>query len=101
MAKIGAGHASAMGRLGWKELRNAANPSKESVADTELGLYGTATQKEVNEDRTGVAAGQGSKSLAELRQYADAKAQEAEKQMGREQGKERARENEQAREIGR
>jgi hypothetical protein len=39
--KIGQGHLEAMGRLGLKELRNAANPSHESVADTEMGLYGT------------------------------------------------------------
>ncbi len=40
--KIGQGHAAAMGRLGLRELRNAFNPSRESVADTEMGLYGTA-----------------------------------------------------------
>lgn len=50
-AKFGAGHVSAMGRLGLKELRNAFNPSKESVADTELGLYGTLSQGEVAESR--------------------------------------------------
>lgn len=49
--KFGAGHASAMARLGLKELRNAFNPSKESVADTEMGLYGTLTQGEVAEAR--------------------------------------------------
>jgi len=45
--KIGAGHLAAMGRLGLKELRNAANPSRDSVADTEVGLYGTQTQGEI------------------------------------------------------
>jgi hypothetical protein len=50
-AKFGAGHVSAMGRLGLKELRNAFNPSKESVADTEIGLYGTLTQGEVADSR--------------------------------------------------
>jgi hypothetical protein len=50
-AKFGAGHVSAMGRLGLKELRNAFNPSKESVADTEMGLYGTLTQGEVADSR--------------------------------------------------
>ena len=45
--KIGEGHLSAMGRLGLKELRNAMNPSRESVADNEMGLYGTATQGEI------------------------------------------------------
>ena len=39
MAKIGEGHAAAMGRLGLAELRNAFNPSKESVADRDMGLY--------------------------------------------------------------
>jgi len=45
--KIGAGHASAMLRLGLKELREAVNPSKESVAREELGLYGTLTPGEI------------------------------------------------------
>ena len=49
--KIGEGHASAMARLGFKELRNAMNPSRESAADTEIGLYGTATQGEIAQDR--------------------------------------------------
>jgi hypothetical protein len=40
-----------MARLGLKELRNAANPARESVADAELGLYGTATQAEINGQR--------------------------------------------------
>lgn len=51
--KIGAGHLSAMGRLGFRELRNAANPSRESIADTEMGLYGTKTPGEVSEERRG------------------------------------------------
>ena len=41
-----------MGRLGLKELRNAANPSRESIADTEIGLYGTATQGEIASARS-------------------------------------------------
>jgi hypothetical protein len=41
--KWGEGHASAMFRLGLTELRNAANPSRESVADREMGLYGTVS----------------------------------------------------------
>jgi hypothetical protein len=40
-----------MWRLGLKELRNAANPSRESVADTEIGLYGTLTQGEIAQSR--------------------------------------------------
>ena len=49
--KIGDGHADAMLRLGLKELRNGLNPSKESVADSEIGLYGTKTQGEIAESR--------------------------------------------------
>lgn len=57
--KIGQGHAAAMGRLGLRELRNAFNPSPQSVADTEMGLYGTAgpmeaaSQQGVEPRRTG------------------------------------------------
>ena len=46
-----------MARLGLKELRNAANPSRESVADTEIGLYGTQTQGEIAEARGGPGQG--------------------------------------------
>jgi hypothetical protein len=49
--KIGGGHTDAMLRLGLKELRNALNPSKESVADSEIGLYGTRTQGEFADSR--------------------------------------------------
>jgi hypothetical protein len=55
--KIGAGHLEAMGRLGLKELRNAFNPSRESVADAEIGLYGTQTQGEIAEARGGPGDG--------------------------------------------
>lgn len=55
--KIGAGHVQAMFRLGLKELRNAANPSRESVADNEIGLYGTQTQGEIAEARGGPGQG--------------------------------------------
>ena len=54
MAKIGEGTLGAMGRLGLKELRNAFNPSRESVADSELGMYGTATQMDINAERGSV-----------------------------------------------
>jgi hypothetical protein len=74
--KIGDGHAEAMLRLGLKELRNAANPSRESVADNEIGLYGTQTQGEIAEARGG--PGQGpeqesskSMSLEDLRKEAE------------------------------
>jgi hypothetical protein len=55
--KIGAGHAAAMWRLGLKELRNAANPSRESVADSEIGVYGTQTQGEIAAARDGPRTG--------------------------------------------
>jgi len=55
--KIGEGHAAAMLRLGLKELRNAFNPSPQSVADTEIGLFGTLTQGEIAEARGGPGQG--------------------------------------------
>jgi hypothetical protein len=55
--KIGAGHVEAMARLGLKELRNAFNPSRESAADNEIGLYGTQTQGEIAEARGGPGQG--------------------------------------------
>jgi hypothetical protein len=55
--KIGEGHAAAMFRLGLKELRNAINPSRESVADQEIGIYGSATQGEIADARGGPGAG--------------------------------------------
>jgi hypothetical protein len=71
--KIGEGHAAAMARLGLKELRNMANPSRDSIADTEMGLYGTQTQGEIAEARGGPGQGPEQEarskmlSLAELR----------------------------------
>jgi hypothetical protein len=86
--KIGEGHVAAMGRLGLKELRNALNPSRESVADAEIGLYGTATQGEIAGARGGPAQGpeQESLSLSDLR--ADAKQRSASDDRGKEQGQE-------------
>jgi hypothetical protein len=85
MAKIGEGHLEAMGRLGLKELRNAMTPSRESVADSELGLYGTALQTEIAEQRA-----DGKETMADLRAYAEEKAKEAERGMdGKDQGQER------------
>jgi hypothetical protein len=57
MAKIGEGHLEAMARLGLKEVRNALNPSRESVADAEIGLYGTQTQGEIAQARGGAGGG--------------------------------------------
>jgi hypothetical protein len=49
--KYGQGHATAMARLGLKELRNAANPSPQSVADTEHGLYGTVSPAQAGQQQ--------------------------------------------------
>ena len=51
MAKIGAGHAAAMGRLGLAELRALFNPSPGAATDKEVGLYGTLTQGEIADAR--------------------------------------------------
>jgi hypothetical protein len=66
-----------MARLGLKELRNAVNPSRESVADSEIGLYGTQTQGEIAEARGGPGLGPEQEStdnklsLDDLRSHAD------------------------------
>lgn len=89
--KIGAGHAAAMGRLGLKELRNALNPSRESVADNEIGLYGQLTQGEIAAARGGPGQGAeqeapaGKLSLQELRNDAQQKRQEDDRGPGQEQ----------------
>jgi hypothetical protein len=51
--KIGAGHLSAMGRLGLKELRGALYPESNAAQPSEYGLYGTQTPGEVAEARRG------------------------------------------------
>jgi len=87
--KLGSGHLEAMIRLGLKELRNAANPSRESVADSEIGLYGTLTQGEIAESRGGPGQGPeqesafGKMTLEELRGHAKDIAEKAEKKMDR------------------
>jgi hypothetical protein len=48
---IGSGHAGAMGRLGWKEIRGAVYPGSNIAQPSEYGLYGTKTPGEVAEDR--------------------------------------------------
>lgn len=50
---IGKGHASAMGRLGLTELRNALDPSSDGqgISDSEIGILGTATQGEIARGR--------------------------------------------------
>jgi hypothetical protein len=80
VAKIGEGSIAAMGRLGLKELRNAINPSRDSVADSELGMYGSATQSEINVSRGNVY---GKDSIDGLRAEARAKEQEQSKEQER------------------
>jgi len=63
MAKIGEGTLAAMGRLGLKELRNAINPSRDSIADSEIGVFGTATQGEIAKARDGAGEGPEQESL--------------------------------------
>ncbi|SRR5260221_10727432 len=95
--KIGEGHVAAMARLGLKELRNALNPSRESVADNEIGLYGTETQGEIATARRGPGEGPeqespvGNVSLDAVRAYAKelSQAEDQGKQQGKEQAKER------------
>ena len=76
--KFGEGHAAAMGRLGLAELRNAFNPSRESVADKDMGLYGQATQGEIATARKGAGGGQEQESMTMDDLRADAKQQESE-----------------------
>jgi|GEM_PF-1554528 len=82
--KFGEGTLSAMGRLGLKELRNAINPSRESIADSELGMYGTATQGEIAQARNGPGDGpeQESLSMSDLRAAAEEKAKGNEQDRG-------------------
>ena len=84
MAKIGEGSLAAAGRLGLKELRNAFSPSKESVADSEIGMYGTLTQGEIAGARKGPGEGpeQESLTMKELRSIAQDKQKENEKDRG-------------------
>jgi hypothetical protein len=97
--KIGEGHLAAMARLGLKELRNAVNPSRDSVADSEIGLYGTQTQGEIAQARAGPGMGPEEEAmpekmtLAELREFAQQTAKQREQgneqALGQERGMER------------
>lgn len=49
--KIGAGHVSAMGRQGLRELRGALYPDSNVAQQPEYGLYGTMTPGEIAADR--------------------------------------------------
>jgi flagellar biosynthesis/type III secretory pathway protein FliH len=98
--KIGEGHVAAMARLGLKELRNALNPSRESVADSEIGLVGTLTQGEIAEARGGPGHGPEQESpgrtisLDDLRGYAKelSQSEDRSKEQGKQQGKEQGKE---------
>jgi hypothetical protein len=100
--KIGEGHAAAMFRLGLKELRNAFNPSRESVADQEIGVYGTLTQGEIADARGGPGNGPEQESrvdnlsLDDLRAYSKelSQSQDHSKELGREHEKEQERQRE-------
>jgi hypothetical protein len=82
-----------MFRLGLKELRNAANPSRESVADNEIGLYGTQTQGEIAQARGGPGQGPEQESanktlsLGDLRQEAGKRGRESEDRSKEQRGK--------------
>jgi hypothetical protein len=103
--KFGEGHVAAMARLGLKELRNALNPSRESVADNEIGLYGTLTQGEIADARDGPGKGKEQESreakqdsrfatvsLDDIRAYAKelAEAQDRSREQAKENGKEQS-----------
>jgi len=86
MAKIGEGHLGAMGRLGLKEFTHLtlpAFPQGQHIIE-EPGLFGNPTQGEVASARDGPGSGhdQESKlSMSDLRGYAEARTQEANKEM--------------------
>jgi hypothetical protein len=93
--KIGEGHVAAMARLGLKELRNAANPSRESVADAEMGLYGTQTQGEIAAARGGPGYGPeqessgNAMSLKDLHDHAQERGKGDDRSKGDDRGQER------------
>ena len=84
-----------MGRLGLKELRNAATPSRESVADTEIGLYGTQTQGEIADARGGPGHGHEQEShkeklsLEDLGKDAENRSRDNDRDKGDDRGQER------------
>ena len=95
--KIGAGHVAAMVRLGLKELRNALNPSRESVADTEIGLYGTKTQGEIADDRGGPGHGGDQENHSKALSMADLRDDAAKRNRDKD---DRGRDNDQAHDRG-
>ncbi len=97
--KFGAGHVAAMGRLGLKELRNASNPSRESAADAEIGLYGTQTQGEIADARGGPGKGSEQESsskklsLNDLREDAEKRGKDDRGKDDRSQDNDRGKDN--------
>jgi hypothetical protein len=98
MAKIGAGHAAAMGRLGFKELTHnilPAFPQAQHIME-EPGLAGNPTQGEVATMRKGPGEGPEQEAppltLAQLKEVAQAKSNENEQQKDRDQQQEQSRE---------
>lgn len=49
--KFGAGHASAMGRQGLRELRAAMYPESNVAQPTDYGIYGNKTPGEIADER--------------------------------------------------
>jgi hypothetical protein len=87
--RFGDGHVAAMGRLGFQELRNAINPSRESVAGTELGLFGTQTQGEIADNRKSVDTMDGLRSAAMEKQQDMQKGMDGPERNGPDRGMER------------
>jgi hypothetical protein len=86
MAKIGEGSLASAARLGLAELRNAVNPSRESIAASpDQGMYGNLTPGEISSARGPEQEGF---SMDDLR--ASAREKELEQERGRDdQGMER------------
>ena len=98
--KIGEGHAAAMFRLGLKELRNAINPSRDSVADQEIGVYGSATQGEIADARDGPGKGSNQESRIENLSLDDVRASAKELSQADDRSKEQGKEQVQERDRG-
>lgn len=98
--KIGEGHAAAMFRLGLKELRNAINPSRESVADQEIGVYGSLTQGEIADARDGPGKGSNQESRIEKVGLDDVRANAKELSQADDRSNEQGKEQVQERDRG-
>lgn len=98
--KFGEGHAAAMFRLGLKELRNVFNPSRESVADQEIGIYGTLTQGEIADARDGPGSGSNQESRRENLSLDDLRAFAKELSQSEDRSREQGREHVQERDRG-